>query len=80
MNPFTQWAKKIPAGQQDQGHEGVQHDYVEGYQPPYPFILIQHIIFWIKSNQKQNTSPWAWHCCMPIFTSSHFTLKDKATV
>ena len=29
----TKQAKKIPGGQQDQGHEVVNHDHGEGYQP-----------------------------------------------
>ena len=45
MITFTHSAKKnLPSGQQDQGHEVVQHDHGEGYQPLSPFILIFHIL------------------------------------
>ena len=35
MIPLTHPAKKkIPGGQPDQGHDVVQHDHAEAYQPP----------------------------------------------
>ena len=37
MIPPTQQAKKIPGGQQDEGHEVVHHDQGEGYQQPKSF-------------------------------------------
>ena len=55
MIPFTHSAQKLLGGQQDQGHEVVQHDYREGSQPQWSFILILHILilFWILPYQKQ---------------------------
>ena len=42
MIPLTHQAKKIPGGQQGQGHEVVLHDQGEGYQQPKTFGSWSH--------------------------------------